>query len=139
MAFLVPFDGSALADAALDRAVTYAQAMHEDVVAVSYIPTGADYAERRRRVDPDEDFAAETAASDLRRKIEEATDDAELRYDDPSAFSTDELSADIQRTARDVNATVVFLAGDGGEDLVVPLSELSEADAYDVHVVRRGS
>ncbi|WP_423999538.1 universal stress protein [Haloarcula salina] len=137
MVFLVPFDGSPLADAALDRAVVYADALGEDVVAVAFIPTGDDYAERRRRVDPAEDFAAETAASDLRRKIEEATDDAELRYDDVSAHSTSELSATIRQTARDVDAGVVFLGSDDSENIVVPIEDLTDGDGYDIHIVRR--
>ena len=137
MVFLVPFDGSALADAALDRAVDYAAAMDTDVVAVSLVPTGADYAVRRLRVDPSEDFAAETAASDLRRKIEEATDDAELNYEDVSAYSANELSETIRRVARDVEADVVFLGSADTDDVVVPISELDDEDAYDVHIVRR--
>jgi nucleotide-binding universal stress UspA family protein len=137
MAFLVPFDGSPLADAALDRAVDYAGALDTDVVAVSLVPTGADYAVRRLRVDPKKDFAAETAASDLRRKIEEATDDAELNYEDVSAYSANELSETIRRVARDVDAEVVFLGSADTDDVVVPISELDDADAYDVHIVRR--
>jgi len=137
MVFLVPFDGSPLADAALDRAVTYAEALGTDVVAVSLIPTGSDYAQRRRRVDPTEDFAAETAASDLRRKIEEATDDAELHYEDVSAYSANDLSETIRQVARDVDASVVFLGSADTDDIVVPIAELDEADAYDVHIVRQ--
>lgn len=137
MVFLVPFDGSPLADAALDRAVSYAAALDTEVVAVSLIPTGSDYAQRRRRVDPDENFAAETAASDLRRKIEEATDDAELHYEDVSAHSPNELSATIRQVARDVDASVVFLGSADTEDIVVPIADLDDEDAYDVHIVRR--
>lgn len=137
MVFLVPFDGSPLADAALDRAVEYAAALDTEVVAVSLVPTGADYTQRRRRVDPHEDFAAETAASDLRRKIEETTDDAELNYEDVSAHSANELSETIRQIARDVDATVVFLGSADTDDVVVPISDLADEDAYDVHVVRR--
>jgi len=136
MVFLVPFDGSPLAEAALERAVTYADAMDTDVVAVSLIPTGSDYAQRRRRVDPDENFAAETAATDLRRKIEEATDDAELHYEDVSAYSANELSDTIRQVARDVDAEVVFLGSADTDDVVIPISELNDEDAYDVYIVR---
>ena len=137
MVFLVPFDGSPLAETALDRAVDYAAAMDTSVVAVSLVPTGTDYAVRRLRVDPSEDFAAETAANDLRRKIEEATDDAELNYEDVSAYSVNELSETIRRVARDTEAEVVFLGSADTDDIVVPSSELDEADAYDVHIVRK--
>ncbi|WP_254271859.1 universal stress protein [Haloarcula marina] len=137
MVFLVPFDGSPLAETALNRAVTYAEALDTDVVAVSLIPTGSDYAQRRRRVDPHEDFAAETAASDLRRKIEEATDDAELHYNDVSAYSANELSETIRQVAKDVGATVVFLGSADTEDVVVPIADSADGNDYDVHIVRR--
>lgn len=137
MVFLVPFDGSPLAEAALHRAVGYAEALETDVVAVSLVPTGSDYAQRRRRVDPTEGFAAETAASDLRRKIAEATDDAERRYEDVSAYSANELSDTIRQVAREVDASVVFLGSADTDDIVVPISELHDEDAYDVHIVRQ--
>ena len=137
MVFLVPFDGSPLSDAALHRAVDYAAALDTEVVAVSLIPTGSDYAQRRRRVDPTENFAAETAASDLRRKIEETTDDAERNYEDVSAYSAGELSETIRQVARDVDASVVFLGSADTDEIVVPTADLDDEDAYDVHVVRR--
>lgn len=136
MVFLVPFDGSARAHAALDRAVTYGAALDRDVVAVSYVPTGTDFAERRRWVDSSEDFAAETVASDLQRKIEEATDDAELRYEDESAHSpAGGLSKELRQTALDVDATAVFVGCADDGRVVVPIDD--DADAFDVHVVRR--
>ena len=137
MVFLVPFDGSPLAETALHRAVDYAAAMDVDVVAVSLIPTGADYTQRRRRVDPHEDFAAETAASDLRRKIEETTDDAERNYEDVSAYSPGELSETIRQVAQDVGATVVFLGSADTDEITVPVADRTGGDAYDVHIVRR--
>jgi nucleotide-binding universal stress UspA family protein len=136
MVFLVPYDGSPLASRALDRAVEYGDALDREVVAVSYIPTGNSYAERRRWIDPDEDFAADSATQDLRRKIEEATDDTELRYDDVSAHSpSGGFSEEIRQTARDVDATVVFVGSAEDERIVVPLSEIDDED-YDVHIVR---
>ena len=137
MVFLVPFDGSPQAEAALDRAVAYGAAMDTDVIAVSLVPTGSDYAQRRRRIDPTEDFAAETAASDLLRKIEETTDDAELHYEDFSANPSSELSETIRRVAHDVDATVVFLGSSDTDDVVVPMTDSAANDAFDVHVVRR--
>ena len=136
MVFLVPFDGSPQAAAALERAVAFGAAVDTDVVAVSLVPTGDDYAQRRRRVDPTEDFAAENAAADLRRKIEESTDDAERRYEDFSAWSATDLSETIRRVASDVGASVVFLGSSDAEEIVVPVTEDGGATAFDVYVVR---
>ena len=136
MVFLVPYDGSQLASRALDRAVEYGVALDREVVAVSYVPTGNSYAERRRWVDPHEDFAVDSATKDLRRKIEEATDDTELRYDNVSAHSPEGgFSEEVRQTARDVDATVVFVGSAGDERIVVPFDEIVD-EAYDIHVVR---
>jgi len=135
MVFLVPYDGSSLARGALERAVEYAGALDRDVVAVSYIPTGNSYAERRQWVDPQENFAIDTATKDLERKIEEATDDTELRYDDVSAHSpAGGFSEEVRQTASDVDASVLFVGGDD-ESVVVPVGEATD-EVYDVHVVR---
>lgn len=135
MVFLVPFDGSPPARSALDRAVAHGAALDREVVAVSYVPTGADYAERRRWVDPTEDFAADAVASDLERKIEEATDDAERRFEETGAHSpAGGLSEQVRRTARDVDATAVFVSCADDGRVVVPLEDAE--DDYDVYIVR---
>ena len=135
MVYLVPFDGSTLSERALDRAVEYGRAMDEDVVAVGIVPTGDGYAIRRRKVAPGEDFAAETAAQDLRRKIEEATDEAEFHYADESAVTlADGVVADLQQTAADLDASVIFLGAENGDGAAALLDDTA-ADA-DVHVVR---
>ena len=135
MVFLVPYDGSSPAREALERAIEYAGALDRDVVAVSYIPTGNSYAERRQWVDPEENFAIDTATQDLERKIEEATDDTELRYDDVSAHSpAGGFSPEVRQTASDVDASVLFVGGDD-ESVAVPVGEATD-EVYDVHVVR---
>jgi nucleotide-binding universal stress UspA family protein len=136
MVFLVPFDGSSRAYPALDRAINHGSALDRDVVAVSYVPTGADFAERRRWVDPSENFPADSVASDLERKIAEATDDAELEYEDESAHSPPGgLSREVRQTALDVDATVLFVGAADDSQVVVPID--ADADEFDVHVVRR--
>ena len=140
MVFLVPFDGSPVADAALTRAVAYGVSLDEDVVAVSFVPTGAEYAQRRKWIRPDEDFAAETASAELRRKIEEATDDAEVNFAEYGAQAPDDGIIDrIRHVAQDVGATVLFIGADGTEDddrLQTPFGAVAAGGAYDVHVVR---
>jgi nucleotide-binding universal stress UspA family protein len=140
MVFLVPFDGSPVAEAALSRAVEHGAALSEDVVAVSFVPTGSAYAERRKWIQPDDDFAAETASAELRRKIEETTDDAERNFDETGAQSPDDGITDrIQQVAQDVDASVLFVGTDGTHDddrLKTPFGAVAADGAYDVHVVR---
>jgi nucleotide-binding universal stress UspA family protein len=135
MVFLVPFDGSPPARAALDRAVRHGAALDTDVVAVAYVPTGADYVERRRWLDPTEDFVAESVANDLERKIAEATDSAERNFEYSSAQSPDGgLSAELTGTAADVSASAVFVAGESDGEVPITIGE--DANEFDVHVVR---
>jgi nucleotide-binding universal stress UspA family protein len=139
MVFLVPFDGSAVSEAALARAVEHGTALGEDILAVSLVPTGWEYAERRRWIEPDEEFAAETASTDLRRKIAEATDDAERTFDEPGAQSPEDgISNRVRRIAREVDASVLFVGADvTGEDaLRTPFGEVAVHDEYDLYVVR---
>lgn len=139
MVFLVPFDGSPVSEAALARAIEYGDALGERVVAVAIVPTGSTYVERRRWIEPDEDFAAETASADLRRKIDEATDDAERTFTESGAQSPEDgLTTRVRQVARDVDASVLFVGADAGEDdrLRTPFGAITADAAYDVHVVR---
>ncbi|MEF8783593.1 MAG: universal stress protein [Haloarculaceae archaeon] len=139
MVFLVPFDGSPVSEAALDRAVEHGKALEEDVVAVSLVPTGTEYAERRKWIRPDEDFAAETASAALRRKIAETTDDAERTFSEPGAQSPgDGLSDRIRQIARDVDASVLFVGAGGSRDdsLQTPFGGVAAEADYDIHIVR---
>ena len=138
MVFLVQFDGSGPARTALERAVDYGRAMNEDVLAVALLPTGSDVAHRRTWIESDEDFAAESAVHALRRKIEEATDDTELVFEDATPQSPEGgLSPDVRRIASEVDASVVFLGGDGDGALEVELDGQAAGEDFDVHVVRR--
>jgi nucleotide-binding universal stress UspA family protein len=138
MVFLVPFDGSGPARTALDRAVTYGRALDQDVLAVALMPTGADFAPRRTWIEPDDDFAAESALHDLRRKIEEATDDAELNFTDATAQSPEGgVSSQVRRIADEVDASVVFLGGDAEGELEIAPNGQAGGQDFDVHVVRR--
>jgi nucleotide-binding universal stress UspA family protein len=139
MVFLVPFDGSAASEAALARAVEHGEALGESVVAVSLVPTGAEYAERRRWIRPDEDFPVETASAELNRKIGEATDDAERNFEQPGAQSpADGITDRIRRVARDVDASVLFVGASGSHEdsLQTPFGGVSTHDEYDIHIVR---
>jgi nucleotide-binding universal stress UspA family protein len=140
MVFLVPFDGSSRSEAALARAVEHGKALGREVVAVSFVPTGETYAERRRWIEPDEDFAVETASADLRRKIEEATDDAERRFSEPGAESGGTVVAErVRQVAADVAASVVFVGTTDDEDsLSTPFGGVAGDAEYDLHLVRTG-
>jgi nucleotide-binding universal stress UspA family protein len=140
MVFLVPFDGSPVSEAALARAVEYGTALGEEVLAVAIIPTGAAHVERRKWIQPDEDFAAETASAELRRKIEEATDDAERTFAESGAQSPEDgLTQRVRQVAADVDTSVLFVgatATAGNDRLQTPFGDIANSADYDIHVVR---
>jgi nucleotide-binding universal stress UspA family protein len=140
MVFFVPFDGSASADAALRRAVEHGRALDREVVAVSFVPTGSEFAERRKWITPADDFAADEASAALKRKIEETTDETELVYEETSAGSPDDgIGEEVRRAAEDVDASILFVgAGDSsvGDGLRTRFGTVASTGSYDVHIVR---
>lgn len=138
MVFLVPYDGSRVARAALDRAVEHGEALDERVVAVSFVPTGAEYAQRRKWIDPSEDLAIDGVHDRLTEKIEETTDRAERTFEEPSASGVHEGVAErVRQVANDVGATVLFVGTEDAEDeLTTPFGSIAPDGSYDVHLVR---
>jgi nucleotide-binding universal stress UspA family protein len=139
MVFLVPYDGSRVARAALDRAVEHGEALDEQVVAVSFVPTGSEYAQRRKWIEPTEEFAADNAHQQLKRKIEETTDSAERTFDETGASGVhDGLAERIRQVAADVEATVLFVGTEPGDDddLTTPFGTIAPDGEYDIHLVR---
>ncbi|MXR50883.1 universal stress protein [Halovenus sp. WSH3] len=139
MVFLVPYDGSRVAQAALDRAVEHGEALDEEVVAVSFVPTGSEYAQRRKWIEPSEEFAADSARERLQEKIEETTDSAERTFDETGASGVHEgLAERIRQVADDVGATVLFVGTEDSEDddIATPFGPISPDGKYDVHLVR---
>jgi nucleotide-binding universal stress UspA family protein len=140
MVFLVPYDGSAVSERALDCAIEHGQAMGTEVVAVSFVPTGAEYAERRKWIEPTEDFAADSARAELKRKIEEATDDAERSFTDHGASALGNgISDHVRRVAEDIDASVLFVGADPAAEndgLSTPFGDIAAQAGYDVHLVR---
>jgi nucleotide-binding universal stress UspA family protein len=143
MVFLVPFDGSAASEAALERAIEHGEALGRDVVAVSFVPTGETYVERRKWIEPGEAFAVETASAELRRKIEETTDRAERNFTDPGAESRGSgVSQHVRQVASDTGADVVFVGVSdeyaGGDGHLTAFGGVSRDAPYDLHLVRTG-
>ncbi|WP_336325963.1 universal stress protein [Halovenus sp. HT40] len=140
MVFLVPYDGSRVARAALDRAVEHAEALDEQVIAVSFVPTGSEYAQRRKWIEPSEDFAADTAHQQLQQKIEETTDSAERTFEETGASGVhDGLAERIRQVADDVEASILFVGtndGDDEDDVTTPFGPIAPNGKYDVHLVR---
>ena len=140
MVFLVPYDGSSVSEAALKRAVEHGAALDEEVVAVSLIPTGSEYAERRKWIEPQDEFAVESARSELKRKIAETTDQSERSILGSGASSPgDGVTDRIRRVASEVGASILFVgtsAESADQRLTTPFGTVDQKGEYDVHLVR---
>jgi len=139
MVFLVPYDGSPVSDAALDSAVEHGRAFGEEVVAVSFIPTGAEYAERRKWIEPSDEFASQSARSALERKIAETTDDIERTFEESMASGFENgVTERVRQVARDVGCSTLFVgtSDDTADEELTPFGSVSQDGDYDVHIVR---
>ena len=88
MTYLVPFDGSPLAEAALARAVEFAAALEEVVVALSVVPVDErDFAVERGWIDDGEAYDPDTVVDRLRSQVAEIAPDATFRCEHPEDVS----------------------------------------------------
>jgi len=142
MTFVVPFDGSELARAALVRATRFAAALEEDVLAVSVVPKDdAPYARDRDWLEADESFAVETVVSRLHRQVTEIAPSADYRHLLVGKYaSPGQIATRIREIARGEEASMVFVGSENAGRLVTSLSSVGKrvatGDAYDVVIVR---
>lgn len=145
MVLLVPFDGSPLSKAALERATEFAQYRDEDVIALSVIPDDAEYATERGWLDSDEAFGTEAIADQLRDHVEAIAPSASFRYEIPEdvssmASTTTDVTRTIRQVAHEVGASIVFIGSENAGRVSTPVcsvgSPVSEDPQYDVHIVR---
>ncbi|MFD1633823.1 universal stress protein [Haloplanus ruber] len=142
MTFVVPFDGSELAAAALVRAVEFGSVLDERVVAASVIPEkNAAYARERGWLESDEPFDREAVVSALHEDVASLTPNAEFRYETVGRHAaTGTIAKRIRKLAREVDASMVFVGSENAGRLVSSLSSVGGTvaadDAYDVVIVR---
>lgn len=100
--FLVPFDGSELAEAALVRATQFGVVLEERVLAVSVIPKGnADYARERGWIGPGEPFDATAVVSGLHERVTELCPSADFRHEVVDRYApAGTISQRLRRVAR---------------------------------------
>jgi len=143
MTFVVPFDGSKLAETALVRAVEFGTVLDERVVAISVIPEGnTSYAREHGWLDPGEAFDLDAVVGRLHEAVTHRAPNAEFRYEVVGRrATTGTIASRIRERARDADASMVFVGSENAGRLVSSLSSVGEtvaaADAYDVVIVRQ--
>lgn len=143
MTFLVPYDGSYLAEAALTRATEYGDALGEDVTAVTVVPDDESYAEEKGWYDADDDapeFSTTYVAGKLHEQVTDVAPEAAFRYEETDVAAATTISGRIEAVADEILPYVVFLGTDNIGEIAEPLTSVAggvaEGAEYDVHVVR---
>ncbi|ARS90987.1 universal stress protein [Natrarchaeobaculum aegyptiacum] len=142
MTFVVPYDGSPLADAALERAAAFGAALDEQVSVVSVVPERTRYAREKGWIDEDEPYDVDAVVEDLRTRALSIAADAAFAVERIREFPPgDRLAAHIERLVREQEPTVVFLGSDNVGRVVTPLTSVgvhvAGDEEYDVYVVRQ--
>ncbi|WP_254530826.1 universal stress protein [Natrinema gelatinilyticum] len=141
MTFVVPFDGSVLAEAALVRAIEYGDALDEDVTVVSVIPERTRYAREKGWIGEDEEYDIPAVVDRLRDQVRSIAPDATFAYERIREFPPESQLADhIERLVLEHDPSVVFLGSDNVGRVVTPLTSVgvhvAADEAYDVLIVR---
>lgn len=157
MSYMVPFDGSALSEAALAKARLYAVALDEApadlkpsifsegplvVVAVAIVPDSARYAREMDWLDEGEEFSTRRVVERLHEQVTEIDPSAEFRFERvDAAAGAGTISNRLRKKAAELGAAVVFIGSENAGRIVTPVTSVSASVAadrdYDVHIVRR--
>ena len=145
MTLLVPFDGSELSVAALERAREFAEATGAEVLVLAVVPDDAEYARERGWIGPDDDLDPSEVETWLAGRADEIVPGVTLRSErvenvDPVASTTMDVVRTIRRVADEVDASIVFVGSENAGRVTRPLasvgSPISDDPRYDVHIVR---
>lgn len=145
MVLLVPFDGSALAEAALSRAVEFGALTGEPVLVVTVFPADEGFARERGWIDSEESYDPAAVADRFEARVGELAPEATFRAEHVDAESMRAWAAvDVSRTVREVaaevDASIVFVGSENAGRVTTPITSVgtpvSEDPRYDVHIVR---
>jgi nucleotide-binding universal stress UspA family protein len=147
MVLLVPFDGSRLSGAALDRAAEFSEFTDEEVVVLSVLPDDEEFARAHGWIEDDEPYDREAVAADLERAALERDPDARFRSEflgetDTSMMAdmTTDVTRRIRQVASEEAASIIFIGSENAGRVSRPVtsvgSPVSEDPRYDVHIVR---
>jgi nucleotide-binding universal stress UspA family protein len=145
MTLLVPFDGTELSEAALERATEYAEFSGEDVVALTVVPDEPEYALSRNWLDPNDPFDPEGIAERFEARVADIAPEAGFRYEIPEDVSsmasiTTDIIRTIRRIAHELDASVIFIGSENAGRVSSPVSSVgapvSEDPSYDVFIIR---
>ena len=139
--FLVAYDGSHLANAALERAATFAQQTGDEILAVAVVPDDPAYAVRAGWVPTADDFDREAVVGELHRTAVRVAPEASFRGVSAGKHPVPgEIVSKLRRIAHAESVSVVFVGSENAGRVVTPLTSVggnvASDHTYDVHIVR---
>lgn len=142
---LVPYDGSALARGALQRARAFAADSDDDVLVVTVLPEDPEFARERGWITDGEPFDPDAIAERFARDVADLAPEAEFRIERPDeggmlAATTMDVARTVRQVAHEVDADVVFIGSENAGRVSTPITSvgtpLSKDPDYDVYIVR---
>ncbi|QZA89002.1 universal stress protein [Salinarchaeum sp. IM2453] len=145
MTLLVPFDGTELAEAALQRADEFSDLLGEEVIVLSVVPKDAQYARGHGWLDVNEEFDTDLVCTRLEEQAKAIATDITFRCEHPAdrderASMTTNVIRTIRDVASDIDPSILFIGSENAGQVATPItsvgSPVSEDPRYDVHIVR---
>lgn len=143
MTIVVPFDGTALSQAALQRATDLSDALDEDLHVVTIIPNENErYARERDWLDQGEAFDPETVVSRISSQVSDVAPEASFEYEVVGRYAqAGSIAREIREQARAAGAELVVIGSDNAGNIVTSVSSVGSTvatdDSYDVLIVRQ--
>lgn len=140
MTVVVPFDGSDLSRAALERAD---ELFGPELAVLTVIPNGnVKYAREHGWLDSGDEFDPEAIVGELGRTVEQIAPDARFTYRVVGRYAQPgTIASKIRNFAREIDAEIVVLGSDNAGRIVTNVSSVAGPVAantgYDLHIVRQ--
>lgn len=141
MKFFVPYDGSKLAKAALERAAVLGEGVDATVVVATIVPKDRDYAIERDWLAADEEFDGDSIEATLREEVHELAPGADFRCTIVRSYvSTGNIATRLRDIAMELEADAVFLGSENVGSIAAPVSSIGSNVAtrvpYDIYLVQ---
>lgn len=142
MTIVVPFDGSDLSRAALQRATEMTDSFGPELRTVTVIPNGNEgYARERGWLGDNEPFDPETVVDHISQSVHSIAPESEFRYEVVGSYpQTGVIASEIRSHAKDADANLVVIGSDNAGRIVSSVSSVGRSvatdDAYDILIVR---
>ena len=146
MTLLIPYDGSALSTAALEKAAELSDLRDEELVVLTVVPDDEEFARERGWINAGEPFDIEAIQAGLQTRAAEVAPEMTFRSEvvdsnEPTATATTNVVRAIRRVAGEVDASLVFVGSENAGSVIRPDSSVGGSvasdQAYDVYVVRK--